>query len=97
MAKKALLTLGVAEAMGLESLIFLAEDEARLGRFLSLTGTGPAELRQSAGEPAMLAAVLDYLLGDESLLLVFTSSKNYAPEDVAPAQALLSAAAAVQS
>jgi hypothetical protein len=93
MAKKAFMTLAAAEAMGLDALTFLAEDEARIGRFLALSGTGPAELRSSAGEPAMLAAVLDYMLGDESLLLVFTSSKGHAPESVAPAHAMLARAA----
>jgi hypothetical protein len=89
MPKKALMTVNIAEAMGLDALTFLAEDDARIGRFLSLTGTGPAELRQAAGEPSMLAAVLDYVLQDESLLLVFTNTKGYAPEDVWPAQAFL--------
>jgi hypothetical protein len=93
MPKKALMTVQRAEAMGLDALIFLAEDEARIGRFLALSGTGPDELRRAAGEPAMLAAVLDFLLADESLLLVFANSKGHAPEDVWPAQALLAGTA----
>jgi len=69
-----------AETLGLNTLQFLAGDPARLGRFLALTGIGPAELKASAGEPHLLAAVLDHLLGDESLLLVFSAEYRVRPE-----------------
>jgi hypothetical protein len=80
-----------AEAIALAGLTFLAEDGARLGRFLALTGMGPDDLRASAGSAGTLCAVLDYLLGDESLLLVFAASKGVSPQDLAPARALLAA------
>jgi hypothetical protein len=82
-----------AEAIALSALTFLAEDGERLGRFLALTGMGPADLRASAGSTGTLSAVLDYLLGDESLLLVFAASKGVSPQDLAPARALLAASA----
>ncbi|MCB1519552.1 MAG: DUF3572 domain-containing protein [Hyphomicrobiaceae bacterium] len=72
-----------AETAALRGLGFLAGDPERLGRFLSLTGMGPAELRAGARDPAMLAGVLEYLLGDETLLLVFTSEAGIAPESIA--------------
>jgi hypothetical protein len=78
-----------AEDLAITALLFLAADEARLGRFLALTGLGPAELRADARTPRLLAAVLDHLLQDESLLLVFAASTNTPPEVVAPAQRLL--------
>ncbi|HKZ96516.1 MAG TPA: DUF3572 domain-containing protein [Hyphomicrobiaceae bacterium] len=78
-----------AESIALAGLTFLAEDPARLGRFLALTGIGPQELRTKASAPEMLAAVLEHLLADESLLLVFAASKNVRPEAVQPAHALL--------
>jgi hypothetical protein len=78
-----------AQSIALSALAFLAEDAARLGRFLALTGLGPEELRERAGAPQTLAAVLEHLLGDESLLLVFTTSKSVPPQSVAPAHALL--------
>ena len=40
-----------AEAIALSALAFLAEEPERLGRFLALTGMGPAELRAQAGAP----------------------------------------------
>ena len=78
-----------AETIALSALAFLAEDVERLQRFLALTGLGPAELRSEARTPRILAAVLDHLLKDESLLLVFAASHGVAPELIAPAHSLL--------
>lgn len=78
-----------ASALALQALTFLAADTARLSRFLSLTGIGPAELRETASTSRFQAGVLEHLLGDESLLLVFASEAGVAPEMIAPAQALL--------
>ncbi len=83
-----------AETIALSALAFLADDLPRLGRFLVLTGLGPEELREGARSPRILAAVLNHLLQDESLLLVFASSHGVAPELVAPAQTLLEEQAA---
>ena len=58
-----------AELIGVSALLFLAGDTDRLVRFLTLTGLGPAELRAESHSPRILAAVLDHLLQDESLLL----------------------------
>ncbi len=82
-------TAETASTLALSGLAFLAEDPQRLVRFLGLTGIGPADLRQAADAPETLLAVLDHLLGDESLLLVFAASKGIAPESLAPARAAL--------
>ena len=81
-----------AEAIGLSALLFLTEDEARLTRFLSETGLSPADLGAAAARPEMLGAVLDYLLADESLLLVFAAHAAIEPGTIAPAQAALAKA-----
>lgn len=78
-----------AERIALLALRFLAEDGARLGRFLSLTGLGPDELRASAGERHVLAAVLGHILEDESLLLLFVGNHGLPPEDIGGAHRLL--------
>jgi hypothetical protein len=78
-----------AESIGLSALLFLAGDPPQLGRFLALTGVGPEELRAEARSPHMLAAILDYLLRDESVLLVFCAADGIPPADVAPAQRAL--------
>jgi hypothetical protein len=78
-----------AETIALEALAFLADDVQRLGRFLALTGVGPIELRQEARNPRMLAAVLNHLLQDESLLLVFAASHGIDADLIGPAQRTL--------
>ena len=75
------------EALALQALVFLTEDGERLTRFLDDSGVSPAELRRRAGEPDMLGAVLDYVLQDESLLLVFAANAGIDPLDVAEARA----------
>jgi hypothetical protein len=82
-----------ARSIAFSALAFLSDDLPRLGRFLALTGVGPDDLRASARTPRVLAAVLNHLLQDESLLLVFAASHGIAPELIAPAHALLEALA----
>jgi hypothetical protein len=88
-SKKKPLSLDEAEVIALKALAFLAEDPGRLTRFLELTGLSPAELRQNANSTQILSAVLEYLTGDESLLLVFAASNGLEPTDIVPAQELL--------
>lgn len=78
-----------AEAIALQGLTFLASEPQRLARFLSLTGIDPQELRSWTEAPRLQAAVLEHLLGDESLLLVFAAETATAPAAVAPAHAVL--------
>ena len=87
--KKRSMTQERAEEIGLGALVFLAEEPARLGRFLAETGLGPEDLRREAGSPEMLAAVLGHLLSDESMLLVFTSGGSIDPTEVHAARTRL--------
>ena len=75
--------------IGLSALSFLAEERNRLVRFLDLTGMDPDELRMRAQTPVVLAAVLDHMLGDESMLLVFTATTGLDPEVIGQARDLL--------
>lgn len=70
---------------------FLAEDMDRLGRFLSLTGLSPEEIRAQAATQAFQAALLDYILKDETLLLTFSANANIDPALVEPAYMSLTA------
>lgn len=83
------MTLEAAEGIAAQGLAFLAEDPARLSRFLTLTGVAAEHIRDLVVQPRFLAAVLEHLVGDESLLLVFAANTSVAPETVAPALALL--------
>jgi hypothetical protein len=81
--------LDAAERLGIQALGFLAADPARLAGFLAASGYHPAEIRARAGSAEFLAGVLDHLLGDESLLLVFTSEAGIDPKHVASARRTL--------
>ena len=83
-----------AEAIGIAAFVFLAEDEARLTRFLEATGMVAGDLRAAAGSPETLSAVLDHVLSDESLLLVFAAGAGIEPAAIAPAHAALVEASA---
>ena len=78
-----------AQALAVSALAFIAADSDRLSRFLGLTGLGPDNLRTAAADPAFLSSVLDYLVGDEELLVAFASEAALKPEAVARAQAVL--------
>jgi len=79
-----------ADTLALQGLTFIAADPQRLVRFLSLTGLTPQDLKSWGQDPTLAVAVLEYLLADESLLLVFTAQQGIRPEAVGPAHALLS-------
>ncbi len=79
-----------ARSMAVAALSFLAADQERLERFLSVTGLGPHNLRGAAADPGFYGSVLDHLLADEPLLLAFAAEAGLKPEDVARAHQTLS-------
>lgn len=87
------LTLEAAEDVAVQALVFLTAEPARLSRFLALTGLDPSLAREQANTHQFMAAVLEHLLADESLLLSFTANASIDPRAVAPAHALLQQAA----
>jgi hypothetical protein len=78
-----------AEALAIQALSYIGQDGERLGRFLSLTGIGPGEIRSAAREPQFLAGVLDYLAGDERLLTDFAKEAGHDPATVEAARIAL--------
>ncbi|HEU5019557.1 MAG TPA: DUF3572 domain-containing protein [Pseudolabrys sp.] len=78
-----------AEALAVQALTFIAEDAERLGRFLAVTGIGPAEIRAASNEPGFLGGVLDYLASDERLLLEFAATAEADPATVDKARLVL--------
>jgi len=58
-----------AELFAARVLDWLAADHARIGSFLTASGLAPNDLRAAADAPDFLLAVLDFLMGDEALLL----------------------------
>ena len=81
-----------AEHLAIQALTFIGSDPTELGRFLALTGIGPAELRSAAREPEFLVGVLDHVLGYEPLLLAFAKDADVKPGTVAQARRALAGA-----
>jgi hypothetical protein len=78
-----------AEELAIAALGFIAAEPERLGRFLALSGIGPASIRDAAREPQFLLGVLDHVAGDERLLLAFAADNDIDPETVMRAHDVL--------
>lgn len=74
------------QSTAIAALAFMAANAERLQRFLAVTGLGPHNLRKAASDAAFLASVLDYLAGDERLLVAFAAEQGLTPETVAKAR-----------
>ncbi|WP_119392317.1 DUF3572 domain-containing protein [Taklimakanibacter lacteus] len=70
---------GEAEIIALKILGFLANDHARLNRFLALSGVDLNDLGAGAQSPDFLAGILNHLLQDEPLLLTFSAEHDLDP------------------
>ncbi len=79
------------EDVALKAFLFLAVDPERARRFAAETGLGRENLRVAAESPDILHGVLDYLAGNESLLLAFTENCGIALIEFENARASLSA------
>jgi len=82
-----------AETFALNALVFLAGEEEALGRFLEVSGLYPQDLRERLDDPVLLAAVLDFVLGEDKLLLAFAQSEAVDPKVVHAARRALPGAA----
>ena len=89
-ARDGLPTTAEAEEVAIAALAFLAAEPGRLARFMGATGLDVGDLARGAAGPEVLGAMLDHLLEDESLLLVFAAEHRIAPERVGPARQALS-------
>jgi hypothetical protein len=69
-----------AEVLALEGLGWLAGQEDGIQRFLDQSGIDATALRDAAGSPDMGVAILDFLLGNEDLLLQFCESAGVVPK-----------------
>lgn len=78
-----------AEILALQALTWLVGQEALVHEFLGSSGLSGADLARAATRPEMLAAVLDFLLEDDSRLLAFCAEAGVAPANPMAARALL--------
>lgn len=74
-----------AETLALTALAWLVGNDDLLPVFLGASGASEGDLRARAGDPAFLAAVLDFLLMDDAWVIAFCDATGQAYD--APQQA----------
>jgi hypothetical protein len=65
-----------AETLALKVLGFLAAQGEPLERFLAVSGVNLEDLRERVGDPQLLAAVLEFLLADDRLVIAFAEGEG---------------------
>lgn len=78
-----------AEMIALRGLGWLAGHETLLHRFLADAGLSAGDLRARAGEPVVLASVLDFVLTEDAMVLDLAAELGCGPHDIAAARAHL--------
>ena len=82
--------------LGLQALGHVAGDPDLGPRFLALSGLDSAGLRAGAGEPALLAAVIDFLCAREADLVACAQALAVTPAALVAAGAALTDSDAAQ-
>jgi len=80
-------------ALALTALGWILADESRAERLLALTGLTPDGLRAALARPATLAAVMGFLMANESDLVSCAAAIDSDPAALAAAAARLDVAA----
>ena len=75
-----------AEALALKALEFLVNSPDNLDGFMAVTGINGFELRERVEEPTVLAAVVDFMLKNEGLLIEFCNTASIRPRESQPGQ-----------
>ena len=78
-----------AEALALRAVAFLAERPQEFLRFADICGLGVDAIKARLADPALLGAVLDYVLASEAMVLDFATAAEVDPEAPRRARALL--------
>jgi hypothetical protein len=78
-----------AELLGVQALGWMAGRDDTLEAFLGAAGCAPDDLRTRAKEPEFLGFVLDFLLGDDAVLMAFCDDVRIRYEDPMKARAVL--------
>jgi hypothetical protein len=69
-----------AAALALRALVWTLGEPDRAQRLLDVTGLDPSDLRERAGEPAVLAAVMGFLEAHQPDLLACAEELEVSPE-----------------
>lgn len=71
--------------VALLALSWILQDQPLADRFMALTGLSPDSLRDELGERETMAAVLDFLSGNDGDLIAAADALGLAPEKIAAA------------
>ena len=78
-----------AEVLGLRALSWLVQQDELLPVFLGSTGASESDLKDRAGDPEFLGAVLDFLLMDDAWVMAFCDSAGLPYDRLVPARMAL--------
>lgn len=78
-----------AELLAFQALAVLGGQDGALERLVAASGIAPGELAARIEERPVQAAILEFLLMNEDLLLAFCETTSIDPKDVHRAQHLL--------
>lgn len=85
----------VAERYALSVLTWLVGQEDLIGLFMGASGASVEGLKQGAGSPEFLGAVLDFVLMDDQWVIRFAQENNEKPDLMMQARAVLPGGEAV--
>jgi hypothetical protein len=71
-----------AQTLALNALVWILGEDTRAGRLLSLTGLDGDSIRTRLTDPALLAAVLDFLGNHEPDLIACAEAIGVKPTDL---------------
>jgi len=78
-----------AETLALQALAWLAGNDELLPIFLGSSGASLEDLRGAAEDPAILGAVLDFIMMDDAWVVDFCDGQNIGYQEPAAARAAL--------
>jgi hypothetical protein len=79
-----------AATIALQGIAHIVNDEHLLDAFTSYTGVDPQAFKAALADEGFLAAVLGFLLDEESRVLAFAAAADLNPEEVQRAWQILS-------
>lgn len=78
-----------AEGIAIEALTWIAGSEDLLGVFMGATGTSVDDIRRRAGNPTLLASILDFVLMDDDWVRSFCDAMGHSYDVPGRARAAL--------
>lgn len=87
--RRGLLTPDAAETLAVEAFAWLAGEPDALARFLNNAGIDPSTLRSAAADRGFLASVLDFVTGDDAVLMAYAGRAGVRPERLVAARRTL--------